>query len=118
MSKTGWTVDQRIRPGLRQLGIKISHESSWKAFYSLLTSNRNSGGKKKITERWTMNDCPAGVLVISIVVMIVCVYRNRRAVIHFGFIRNSLAILPSRGNPGEEYQQTTSDKDRAFHCGS
>ena len=84
MSKTGWTVDQPIRAGLREPGTKISGESRWKAFYSLVTSNRNSGGKKKITERWTMNDCPAGVLVISIGVMIVCMHRDRRPVMGVG----------------------------------
>ena len=84
MSKTGWTVDQTIRAGLRELGIKISDESSWETFYSLITSNRNSGGKEKFTERWTMNDCSARVLVISIAVMIVCVCRDRRAVMGLG----------------------------------
>ena len=76
MSKAGWTVDQTIRAGLRELGIKFRDESSWEAFYSLVTSNGNSSGDEKITERWAMDDCSARVLVISIGVMIVCVSRD------------------------------------------
>lgn len=84
MSKPGRAVDRRIRAGLSELGVRFSDESSREAFYSLITSNRNSGGKEKFTERWTMNDCSARVLVISIAVMIVCVCRDRRAVMGLG----------------------------------
>jgi hypothetical protein len=59
------------------LGMKFTGESIWQAFYPLVTANRNSGGNEKLTERRTMNDCAARVLVISIAVMIVCVYRDR-----------------------------------------
>ena len=84
MTKPGRAVDQTIIAGLSELGIRFTYENSWEAFYSLITSNRNSGGKEKFTERWAMNDCSARVLVISIAVMIVCVCRDRRAVMGVG----------------------------------
>ena len=84
MTKPGRAVDRTIRAGLSELGIRFSDENSWEAFYALITSNRNSGAKEKFTERWTMNDCSARVLVISIAVMIVCVCRDRRAVMGVG----------------------------------
>jgi hypothetical protein len=117
MSKPGRPVDQTIRAGLSELGIRVSDENSWEAFYSLIISNRNSGGKEKFIERWTMNDCSARVLVISIAVMIVCVYRDRRAVMGLGWKWNLLAILPRRCNAGEKHQKRTSDEQQAFHDG-
>jgi hypothetical protein len=85
MSKPGRTVDQTIRAGLSELGIRFSDESRWEAFYSLITADRNRGGEEKFTERRTMNDCSTRVLVISIAVMIVCVYRDRRVVMGLGW---------------------------------
>ena len=85
MSKPGRAVDQTIRAGLSELGIRFSDESRWEAFYSLITANRNRSGEEKFTERRTMNDCSTRVLVISIAVMIVCVYRDRRVVMGLGW---------------------------------
>jgi hypothetical protein len=77
MNKPGRAVDQTIKAMLDELNIKLSNQSLGETFYSMIRANRESGRRKIVADRRTVNRPIVGVVAIRLRVMIVPVRRNR-----------------------------------------
>ena len=66
---------------LAKLGIKFTDQSLRQTLYSMIRANRESGCRKIIADRRTVNHPIVGVVVIRLRVMIVPVRRNRAVMV-------------------------------------
>jgi hypothetical protein len=64
MSKPGRPVDQTIRAGLSELGIRFTDENTSEGFYSIFRINGEIGGRKVVANKRTMNRTITGMVVI------------------------------------------------------
>ena len=64
MNKPGRAVDQTIKAMLDELNIKLSNQSLGETFYSMIRANRESGRRKIVADRRTVNRPIVGVVPI------------------------------------------------------
>ena len=76
MNKPGRAVDGTIKAMLDELNIKLSNQSLGETFYSMIRANCESGRRKIVADRRTVDRPILGVVVIRLRVMIVPVRRH------------------------------------------
>ena len=64
MNKPGRAVDGTIKAMLDELNIKLSNQSLGETFYSMIRANRESGRRKIVADRRTVNRPIVGVVPI------------------------------------------------------